>query len=102
MGDQSGGSFEERLRAARERQGLDQPPAAAPVREADTGAMGIALRVGVELVAALAVGVAIGWGLDRWLGTRPWFLVLFVLLGGAAGVMNVMRLMGPRRGMGND
>lgn len=101
MGDQGGGSFEERLRAARERQGLDHPTGAAPVREANTGAMGIALRVGVELVAALAVGVGIGWGLDRWLGTTPWFLVLFVLLGGAAGVMNVMRLMGPRRGTGN-
>ena len=101
MSDQGGGSFEDRLRAARERQGLDRPTEAASAREANSGAMGIALRVGVELVAALAVGLAIGWGLDRWLGTSPWLLVLFVLLGGAAGVMNVMRLMGPQRRTGN-
>lgn len=59
--------------------------------------MGVGMRVGVELVAALVVGVAIGWGLDRWLGTMPLFLVIFVLLGGAAGIMNVWRMMGPRK-----
>ena len=43
------------------------------------------LRVGVELVSALAVAVAIGWALDKWLHTLPLFLSLFVVLGGAAG-----------------
>jgi ATP synthase protein I len=57
--------------------------------------MGVGLRVGVELVSALAVAVAIGWALDRWLHTRPVMLALFVLLGGAAGIANVWRLMGP-------
>ena len=59
--------------------------------------MGIGVRVGVELVAALVVALAMGWGLDRWLGTTPWLLGLFVLLGGAAGVANVWRLMMPGR-----
>jgi ATP synthase protein I len=59
--------------------------------------MGIALRVGVEMVSALLVAVAIGWGLDRWLGTRPILLAVFVLLGGAAGVLNVWRTFAPRR-----
>jgi ATP synthase protein I len=49
----------------------------------------------VELVSALAVAVAIGWGLDRWLHTMPLFLVIFVLLGGAAGVLNVWRGVSP-------
>lgn len=57
--------------------------------------MGVGLRVGVELVSALAVAVAIGWYLDGWLGTRPFLLMLFVVLGGAAGVANVWRLVGP-------
>jgi len=96
--ERGGGSFEERLRAARHRQGLDAPP---PDRSGGAGkgvsALGIGLRVGVELVAALAVAVAIGWWLDRWLGTRPILLAVFVLLGGAAGVANVWRLMGPGR-----
>jgi ATP synthase protein I len=40
----------------------------------------------------LVVAVAIGYGLDRWLHTLPLFLILFVLLGGAAGLLNVWRL----------
>lgn len=93
----SGASFEERLRAARSRQGLEGPaPQATGSAAGLSGAMGIGLRVGVELVAALAVGVAIGFGLDRWLGTTPWMLALFVVLGGAAGVANVWRVMMPR------
>lgn len=91
-------SFEERLRAARSRQGLEQSgPQGGGGGVPGLGAMGIGLRVGVELVAALAVGLAIGWGLDRWLGTTPWLLALFVVLGGAAGVANVWRLMMPPR-----
>lgn len=89
-----GGSFDERLRAARDKQALDAP---APASDAGGASpMGIGVRVGVELVAAMAVAVAIGWGLDRWLGTTPWLMGLFVLLGGAAGVANVWRLMMPR------
>ncbi len=88
------GSFDERLRSAQKRQQDQQP-----VPAADTGGnpspMGIGVRVGVELVAAMAVSVAIGWGLDRWLGTTPWLVGVFVLLGGAAGVANVWRLMMP-------
>ena len=97
MSDQRG-SFEERLRAAREQQGLDKPANAASARDTGMGGMGFALRAGIELVAALAVGLAIGWALDRWLGTTPWLLGLFVVLGGAAGVANLWRLMMPRSG----
>lgn len=95
MSDGQGGSFEERLRTARAKQAAHTP---APPKAAANApsAMGIGVRVGIELVSALAVGVALGWGLDWLLGTRPWFLALFVLLGGAAGVANVWRLMMPR------
>jgi ATP synthase protein I len=89
-------SFEERLRAARAKQGLDPKPPA-PNAGLPTSSMGIGLRVGMELVCALAVSVGIGWSLDWWLGTRPWFLVVFIPLGGAAGLMNVWRLVGPRK-----
>ncbi len=95
MSDDKGGSFEERLRAARTKQAMDAPAPSADT-QGTASPMGIGVRVGVELVSALAVSVAIGWGLDRWLGTRPWLLGLFVLLGGAAGVANVWRLMMPR------
>ncbi len=53
------------------------------------------MRVGVELVAAVIVGLAIGWGLDVWLKTRPLFLILLAFLGGVAGIVNVWRLVMP-------
>ena len=40
------------------------------------------------------VGAGIGWLLDRWLGISPWGLIVFLLLGFAAGVLNVMRSAG--------
>ncbi|SHJ13345.1 AtpZ/AtpI family protein [Wenxinia saemankumensis] len=48
-----------------------------------------AWRMVIELVAGLSIGFGIGYGLDTLLGTMPIFLVLFILLGFAAGV-NVM------------
>ena len=92
MSDEPPGSFEARLRAAQAKQAANSP---APPSQNTPTPMGIGVRVGVELVAALAVGLAIGWGLDALLGTRPWMLGLFVLLGGAAGVANVWRLLMP-------
>ncbi len=92
----AGGSFEDRLRAARVRQGLGAPEQA-EAGPSGGSALGLGLRVGVELVSALAVAVAIGWALDHWLHTLPLFLVIFLVLGGAAGVANVWRLVGPAR-----
>jgi ATP synthase protein I len=91
-------SFEERLKAARSKQGLDAPPKRS-FEEKDGlsgNALGIGLRVGVELVSALVVAVAIGYGLDRLFHTRPILMVVFVPLGMAAGVLNVWRLLAPK------
>jgi ATP synthase protein I len=55
------------------------------------GPLGLAFRIAIELVAALAVGVAIGWGVDRIFGTRPWGLIVFFFIGAAAGMVNVFR-----------
>ncbi len=54
--------------------------------------LGLAFRVSVELLSALAVGTAIGWSLDLWLETGPWLMLVFIVLGGAAGILNVYRL----------
>ncbi|MBS0125803.1 AtpZ/AtpI family protein [Thetidibacter halocola] len=48
-----------------------------------------AWRMVTELVAGLGIGFGIGYGLDTLLGTTPWLMVLFTLLGIAAGI-NVM------------
>ena len=50
--------------------------------------------VGVSLVAATAIGLAIGYGLDRWLGTSPWLTMIFTLFGIAAGFLNLFRDLG--------
>lgn len=54
-------------------------------------AMGEAFKIVAELVVGVVVGGGIGWSLDRVLGTGPWLLVLFLLLGFAAGMSNVIR-----------
>ena len=91
----SGKSFDQRLQAARTRQGLDPEPPTTDQTAADATAMAVVFRVGAELVSALLVGLAIGWTLDHFLKTRPLFLILFVLLGGIAGIINVWRLVAP-------
>ncbi len=97
-GNSLGASFETRLQAARGRRGMDVPSEPSGSNSAAPGnPWGAGARVGVELVSAMAVAVAIGWYLDHWLHTLPLFLVLFVLLGGAAGIANVWRMVGPQR-----
>lgn len=53
--------------------------------------LGKAFELATGLVAAVFVGGLIGWLLDRWLGTLPLFLLVFLLLGIAAGFLNVIR-----------
>ncbi len=53
--------------------------------------LGMAFRMSTELVAGVFVGGGLGWLLDRWLGTLPLFLVVFLLLGIAAGLLNAVR-----------
>jgi ATP synthase protein I len=93
----TGASFEERLAAARTRQGLDPKPED-PSKGDPSGPtpMSVGMRVGVEMLSAVIVGAALGYWLDRWLHTSPFLLSLFVLLGGAGGIANVWRLLGPK------
>jgi len=66
-------------------------------RPAPQSSAGIAFRFSTELVSALVVGGALGWGIDwaadRWspIHTRPVGLILFFVLGAAAGIFNVIR-----------
>ena len=62
------------------------------IKAPPSNVLGLAFRVAVELVSALVVGAIIGWSLDYWLDTRPWIMLVFVVLGAAAGILNVYRL----------
>ena len=54
-------------------------------------AMSMAWRITTELIVSIMIGAAMGWGLDWLFGSIPIFLVVFTLLGFAAGVRTIMR-----------
>jgi len=56
--------------------------------------MAIGFRLSSELVAGVVVGGIFGWVFDHLLSTKPWGLIVFLLLGFVAGVVNVMRTAG--------
>ncbi|MDG2205209.1 MAG: AtpZ/AtpI family protein [Alphaproteobacteria bacterium] len=84
-------ALDSRLKNARDhvQDPLNQPGAE---KAEKGGALGLAFRVSVEIVSAVAIGVGIGWLLDGWLETTPWLMVVFIVLGFAAGILNVYRL----------
>ena len=77
--------LEDRIAAARQAQ------APKPRTDEHYSAANLAWRMVIELVAGLGIGFGIGYGLDTLLGTMPILMVLFILLGFAAGVQTMMR-----------
>jgi ATP synthase protein I len=63
-------------------------------RTGGTAGFGNALRLSSEFIAGILVGAALGWLFDYAVGTSPWGLIFFLLLGFGAGVLNVMRSAG--------
>ncbi|HEY0145614.1 MAG TPA: AtpZ/AtpI family protein, partial [Methylovirgula sp.] len=62
------------------------------------GAANLGLRVLVEFVSAIIVGSLIGWQIDSWAHTGPIFLIAFLMLGLAAGMLNIYRIaIGPKK-----
>ncbi len=78
--------LEKRIRAARE----GRKPKRRRIRGEFTAAH-MAWRMTLELVVGGLIGAAMGWGLDALFDTRPVFLIVFVLLGMAAGIKTALR-----------
>ena len=80
------GELDRRLKRARkaDQRGDQQSPKRG-------AALGFGFKVAVDLVCAIAVGFGIGYFLDWWLGTSPWFLLIMLPFGMAAGILNVVR-----------
>jgi ATP synthase protein I len=98
--------FDARLRAARAREGDGANEPAVSDTVADSGSAA-GYRVGVELFAGMLFGAGVGWLLDRWLGTKPWLMVVLFILGAAAGLLNSYRAVmqanrTPTPGTGDD
>ncbi|MFE1602868.1 AtpZ/AtpI family protein [Methylobacterium sp. ID0610] len=56
--------------------------------------LGRALRLSTEFVSGVVAGGLLGWGCDRLLGTKPWGMIVLIILGFGAGIYNVMRVSG--------
>jgi len=54
--------------------------------------LGLAMRLGIQMVTPTLVGAGVGYLLDFYLGTKPWIMVVGLFLGGAAGFRDVYRL----------
>jgi ATP synthase protein I len=54
----------------------------------------VALRLSSEFIAGILFGAAIGWVIDRFAGTSPWGLIIFLLLGFCAGILSILRSAG--------
>ncbi|HVX77762.1 MAG TPA: AtpZ/AtpI family protein [Bradyrhizobium sp.] len=87
------GSLEQRLSEIRDGRKIrtDQPGSGGGDESARASALARGFRLSSELIAGIVVGAAIGWGFDRLLSTSPFGLIVFFLLGFAAGIVNVVR-----------
>ena len=59
---------------------------------AEMSGMARGMRIGTEFIAAILVGAGIGYLIDLGLGTRPWGLLIMFMVGFAAGILNVTRV----------
>jgi len=54
--------------------------------------MQVAFRLGTELTVATVIGGLLGYALDSFFGTKPWGLVVGIVLGSAAGCLAVYQV----------
>lgn len=80
-----------RLKAARER--VEGSSAEQEQQSASNSRMtALGVRMSLELAVGIVVGLGLGWAIDFWLGTKPWFMIVFMFLGLGAGISNVLRV----------
>jgi ATP synthase protein I len=98
-GSDPDGDLSERLKRLETK--LDRKRETAPDRaqgfersSSDPSALGRAFRMSAEFVAGVIAGGGLGWLFDRALGTSPWGMIVFLMLGFGAGIYNVMRASG--------
>lgn len=79
----------EKLEKQKVKAGLVKPTPATGLRGAADG-----MKLASEFVAGILAGAGIGYLLDRIAGTGPFGLIVFLILGFVAGVLNVLRSVG--------
>lgn len=95
----SGNDLDQRLEDMNKRLGRDihgedkKSPSAS-----DRNGFGNAFKLSSEFISAILVGAILGYGIDWLVGTTPWAMIVFLLLGFVAGVLNVLRASGELSG----
>lgn len=56
--------------------------------------MALGLKISSDFIAAIVVGFMLGWLLDYFAGTSPWGMIILLLLGFCAGILNILRTLG--------
>ncbi len=82
------GELNERLAVARKRRDAGRAPKGGVLSSQGASA---GFRIAVEILAALVVGTLFGFFLDRWLGTKPWLMIVLFFVGSGAALRNVIR-----------
>lgn len=62
--------------------------------KAFSSSLGFAYRVGIEFISGILVGLLLGYVIDRTFDIQPWGLVIMVLVGASAGLLNIFRMLG--------
>jgi F0F1-type ATP synthase assembly protein I len=90
--------FEQRLNDALKRNNIDltnDKPIDGDILDEEGGdsvsGLAYGMRIGIEFLSGTVVGFLIGWGVDKYFDTAPWGLLIFVILGFFAGLLNVFR-----------
>jgi ATP synthase protein I len=82
--------FDAKLKAARDRiEGREEGSKKASYNDS---LVGVGYRMSIELVVGICAGLGLGWLIDWQMGTKPWFMLILMFVGLAAGILNVVRL----------
>jgi ATP synthase protein I len=85
------GDLASRIASAKRDRAIEDNRASAGASPEMTG-LGRGMRIGTEFIAAILVGAGFGYLIDLGLGTSPWGLLIMFLVGFAAGILNVTRV----------
>ena len=84
---------DDRLQQLKERIDTAETTNSPPPKQKKQSGAGFGFKISTEIIAALVVGVGIGLIVDKYLGTKPFGLIIFFIFGAIAGFLNVYRVM---------
>ena len=84
---------DDKLQKLKERIDTAETTNSPPPKQKKQSGAGFGFKISTEIIAALVIGVGIGLIVDKYLGTKPFGLIIFFIFGAIAGFLNVYRVM---------